>query len=641
MNSLHAGMSGLRGNPLRGLTDERPAGATLQWRVVLRVLAYTQSKRRKRNFVFFLTVVRAFQKPILAWALAAVIKGPIAHGDFRGTVLGTAGFAAILVLTEVVFHLRQRGQLELGEWVVHELRNDLFRNLQRMPLGYYHKTKLGRILSGVITDIEAVRRGLQQVFFFSVLTIGQMVVASALMLYYNWILFCLLLAVAPIVWAANLHFHPRFSRFSRAAAESSSRLTGYLAESVRGIRVIQGFTRERRGEAVFGGLVEGLASDNVRFASESALYTPLLDFYGQAFMAALLLVGGAGVLHHWPGMDVGSLIAFFFIPAIFFQSLQQLGTLYTQSVTSMASAERVFQLIDLKPEWEDAPNARDLPDPRPNRRDPAAAGGAQVEFASVTFGYEPGRPVLHGISFVARPGTTTALVGHTGSGKTTIVNLVAKFYPAWTGEIRIDGWNVAGLRSDSIRCQVGLVAQANFLFTGSVMDNIRLGRPAASDAEVVEAILNLDCLDLLESLPAGLATEAGEGGSNLSLGQRQVVCFARALLSNPRILILDEATSAVDPITEARLQRALGRLLAGRTSFVVAHRLSTVVAADQILMLERGRLVEIGRHRELLSKRGAYWSLYRRFAFGGEEDRGGAQIPEPSPESVSGSVLRS
>ncbi len=606
-------VAGMGTGRLPAVGEERPRGAALDLKVILRVLSYTRPYAAKRNTVFVLTALRAGQKPALAWALAEVINGPISHGNYPGTLWGALGFAALTFFTEVVFHYRQRLSLELGESVVHDLRNDLFHNLQRMPLGYFHKTKLGRILSRVITDIESVRRGVQQVFFFSLLLVGQMAGAAALMLYYNSLLFCVLLGLGPLIWLTNRRFHPRLSRFSRAAAESSSRVTGNLAESVRGMRVIQGFTRQRRGEEINEALVDRLADDNVTLASESALYVPLLDLNGQLFTAALLLVGGYGALHGFAGMSIGSLIAFFFLPGLFFQSLQQLGNLYTQAILSMAGAERVFQLIDLRPEWSDATHASDLPAPRPDE----PAQGARVEFRRVSFGYDPGRLVLHDISFVAEPGETVALVGHTGSGKSSIVNLVAKFYLPTEGEVLVDGREIRSVRADSLRRQMGIVLQTNFLFTGSVLENIRLGRPEASDEDVVAAVRRLDCLDLLENLPQGLATPVGEGGGNLSLGQRQLVCFARALLADPRILILDEATSAVDAVTETRLQRALGRLLAGRTSFVVAHRLSTIARADRILVLEHGRIVERGSHLSLLAQRGAYWSLYRQFAFAG------------------------
>ena len=594
----------------------------MDWRILRRILTHTRPYAAKRNTIFALTVARAIQKPAMAWAIAAVINGPITGGDYSGAVWGAAGFFALALVTELTFHFRQRLQLELGEAVVHDLRNDVFRQLQRMPLSYFNKTKLGRILGRVITDIESVRRGVQNVFFFSLMLFGQMAGAAALMLYYNWALFCVLLAVGPLVWLTNRHFHPRLSRHSRAAAESQSRLTGSVAETVKGMRVIQGYARQRESDDRYGRLIDRHSDNNVGLANESSLYLPLLDLHSQVFLAALLVVGGYGALHGFAGMEIGSLIAFFFLPSLFFQSLQHLGNLYTQAITSMAGAERVFQLLDLKPDWTDAPGAVDLPDPR-TARSPARApsgstvvdrAGARVEFRDLSFEYEPGRRVLNDLSFTAAPGETVALVGHTGSGKTTIVNLIAKFYLPTSGEILIDGQEIRTLRGESLRSQMGIVLQTNFLFTGTVMENIRLGRPEATDAEVRAAATSLDCLDLLESLPQGFATEVGERGTSLSLGQRQLICFTRALLANPRILILDEATSSVDTITESRLQHALDRLLATRTSFVVAHRLSTIRRADQILVLDQGCIVERGPHLQLLAQRGAYHALYRQFA---------------------------
>lgn len=592
----------------KDMPSEQSPETSLNWRIVRRVLGFTRAYAPKRNLIFVLTAVRAVQKPALAWALAAVINGPITGGDYHGAVWGAVGFLILAFITELTLHFRQRLQLELGESVVHDLRNAVFHQLQRMPMSYFNKTKLGRILSRVITDIESVRRGVQVVFFFSLLLFGQMAGAAALMLYYNWVLFCVLLAIWPLIWVTNRHFYPRLSRFSRAVAESQSRITGTLAESVKGMRVIQGYTRQRQNDEIYGTLVNRHADNNVSLARESSLYVPLLDLNSQVFIAALLVVGGYGALHGIAGMEIGSLIAFFFLPNLFFQSLQQLGNLHTQAITAMSGAERVFQMLDLKPEWTDAPEAVAMP-PRP-----VPARGTRVEFRHLSFAYDPGRMVLQDLSFTAEPGQTVALVGHTGSGKTSIINLVSKFYLPTHGELFIDGQEIRQLRGDSLREQMGIVLQTNFLFTGNVMENIRLGRPSATDDEIREAARSLDCLDLLESLPEGLATEVGERGTSLSLGQRQLICFTRALLADPRILILDEATSSVDTITESRLQNALARLLAGRTSFVVAHRLSTIRQADQIIVLKQGRIIERGTHLELLGQRGDYHALYRQFA---------------------------
>jgi ATP-binding cassette subfamily B protein len=287
---------------------------------------------------------------------------------------------------------------------------------------------------------------------------------------------------------------------------------------------------------------------------------------------------------------------------MFLSPISNLGTQYNQALTAMAGAERLFNLLDSPPEWCDRPDAIELNRIR-----------GRVAFERVSFAYDPERPVLREIDFVAEPGQTIALVGQTGSGKTTIINLIAKFYLPGSGRLLIDEFEITDVSADSLHRQLGIVVQQNFLFSGTVADNIRVGRPDATDDDLVEVLRRLDAEDLIDSLPDGLETTVGERGVGISSGQRQLVCFARALLADPRILILDEATSSVDSMTEARIQRALEVLLAGRTAFVVAHRLSTIRNADQVLVLDHGQIVERGAHYDLLAADGVYASLYRRF----------------------------
>jgi ATP-binding cassette subfamily B protein len=293
---------------------------------------------------------------------------------------------------------------------------------------------------------------------------------------------------------------------------------------------------------------------------------------------------------------------FFFLANLFFEPVQVMGDRYNQALTAMAGAERLFRMLDQEPEWRDAPEAKPLPPVQ-----------GRVVFDAVSFEYKPGRPVLSDVSFTAEPGQTVALVGHTGSGKTTIVALLQKLYLPTRGRVCLDGVDLLAVTSQSLHAQMGSVQQNNFLFSGSIIDNIRFARPEATEAQVRQTLRALDCLDLFETLPGGLHHEVGEKSAALSMGQRQLVCFARALLADPRIVVLDEATSAIDTLTETRLQRALEVLLRGRTAFVVAHRLSTMRKADLVLVLEQGGIVERGNHRSLLRSGGVYARLHAEF----------------------------
>jgi ATP-binding cassette, subfamily B, bacterial len=565
--------------------DDREANRhPLELRLVSRLFTYTRPYRTKRNWLLLLVFIRSLQLPGLTWLTAAVITGPVERRDTFGVLAGTFAFAALAISSQLVMHFRQRLALELGEAVVHDLRRDVFAHLVRLPMSFFNRTRLGRIISRMTSDVESVRVGVQEVLFVSIVQLGQMLVAAAFMLWYDAGLFLVVLGLAPLLWAINRYFHRSLSESFRAVQESFSRVTATLAESVNGIRVTQGFVRQETNAEIFRELVADHAQYNLAVTRTQGIFLPLLDLNSQLCYAALLLVGGYRVLVSG-GAEVADLVAFLFMAGLFFSPITVLGNQYNQALTAMAGAERVFQLLDSEPEWKDAATSTEAP---------RLAG--RVELRQVSFGYDRERLVLRGVYFTAEPGETIALVGQTGSGKTTITNLIAKFYQPTSGRILIDDCDIASLSSESLRRQIGIVPQHNFLFSGTVLENIRFAKPEASDEDAVAAVRDLDCLDLLEALPEGLRTQVGERGANLSLGQRQLVCFARAMLADPRILILDEATSSVDSLTEARVQASLAALLKGRTSFVVAHRLSTIRHADQVLVLSDGRIVE-RRHR--------------------------------------------
>jgi len=581
----------------------------LDWGLIRRMFSYAQPVRGKVVWLIVLTLVRAVQMPMVTWAVSLIISGPIARHDTGMLLWSLCGYLALALSADGIFHFRMRLALEVGETVVSGLRNAIFDKVQRQPMGFFHRVKLGRIIGRVTSDVESLRVGIQDVLFVSLVQGGQLVVSAIVMAFCDFVLFLVVVAMAPILWGVNRHFRMRLSQESRAASESFSRVTATLAESVNGIRVTQGFVRQETNAGLFRGLLNAHSRFNLALARTSAILIPMLELNSQFFIATLLLVGGWRTFHDL--MSIADLIQFFFLTNLFFSPLATLGNQYNNALVAMAGAERVFWLIDHEPDWEDAPDAQPLPDPR--GRGTAEAQGARVEFCNLTFGYDPAKPILHGINFTAESGQTIGLVGHTGSGKSSIINLVAKFYLPTAGELLIDGHEVRTITSHSLHRQMGIVQQQNFLFSGTVMDNIRMSRPEASDEAVREAARQLDCLDVFEALPEGLATEVGERGSNLSVGQRQLICFTRALLADPRIVILDEATSAIDAMTEARLQTALLKLLQGRTSFIVAHRLSTIRHADQVLVLDQGHIVERGRHEELVALGGRYSELYAQF----------------------------
>ena len=525
-------------------------------------------------------------------------------------------FLAVIVVNYVANVVQEMIVGRIAGHLLFDLRRAMYAHLQEVSLSFMDKTEVGRLMSRLQGDVNALQEFLET----SIIAVGDLVLLIGIVSVLLWLdlqLGLLTLTVLPALAVVRLLWLPRARKAFLAARETSSTVNGALAENVHGIRTIQEMVREH----VNLGLFDDKATDNLRAHMRASRFSnmmiPVVDTLTGFAMAIVVLIGGHRVLGG--ELDLGVMVAFIFYVQRFFDPIRSLTIQYSVMQRAMASGQRIFEVLDVPVDVRDKPDA-----------EPLKNHDGSIEFRNVTFGYEPDRPVLHNVSFQVKAGETLALVGPTGSGKTSTTALLHRFYDIWSGEIRIGGHDIRDVTLDSLGDNIAMVLQDPFLFSGTVIDNIRYRKLEATEEEVVAAARAVGAHEFIVELPHGYQTELDQRASNLSLGQRQLLSFARALVADAQILVLDEATASVDSYTEQQIQRALRKLLSGRTALVIAHRLATVRNADRILVLRDGCIVEEGNHVQLIESKGLYSRLYR-MNYASFDD---AAPPDADPQST-------
>ena len=562
-----------------------------------RILSYIKPYLPRLITAAICTVLAAAGNLYVPWIIKDVIDSVLAEKNAEMLNIIAAGIIIIFFIRGVCFYGQNYLMSYVGERVIIDIRSAVYEKLQRLSVSFYDKNKTGTIMSYVTNDVSALQAAMVQ-NTIDMITEGSVLIGSiTAMVYLDWKLTLFTFCTFPFVLWLMDFFGKRIRKSGRRIQECTADITSILQETVSSARVIKSFVREDYEIERFCNQNFANFRANMKNAQLMALLTPVIEFVAAIGVTAIIWYGGHGVIDG--DLTAGSLVAFLVYAVNISNPVKRLTRVVGSIQRALAAAQRVFDILDMKEEIAEIQGAKALPQIE-----------GSVEFKDVSFAYDKGEPVLNSVSFKAEPGEVIAIVGPSGAGKSTIANLLPRFYDTTSGSISIDGNNIAEVKVDSLREQVGIVPQETVLFNGSLYDNILYGRLEATREEVEAAAKAANAHNFIMEFPNGYETMLGDRGLNLSGGQRQRIAIARAILKNPRVLVLDEATSALDTESERIVQEALDRLMVGRTSFVIAHRLSTIKNADKILVLQRGRIVETGTHDELMANNKLYSHLY-------------------------------